>query len=289
MSSITGPFIGTEAVNAGLVRKHQLRSGFYCAIYPGIYLPTGIELTFACRVEAAWLWSRRKGVIAGLTAARLYGARWISDDLPVELIWPNARPPKGICTTDMALGEGETVLLGGGLLPVTSLERTAFDLARRRPLKTAVTRVDALAAGTRLDVSKVKDLALRHRGVRGARQVEKVIALHDPGAQSPKESWLRLLVLEAGFPRPRTQIPVRGRAGRKYYLDMGWADIKVAIEYDGDHHRIDRSQFAKDIVRLEELAELGWIVIRVAADTPPAEVIRRLRRAWEARTSSTLR
>lgn len=70
---------------------------------------------------------------------------------------------------------------------------------------------------------------------------------------------------------------------------MGWEDIKLAIEYDGDHHRSDRGQFAKDIVRLEELAELGWIVIRVAADTRPAEVIRRLRKAWEARTSSSLR
>jgi very-short-patch-repair endonuclease len=287
MSRITRPFIGAEAVNDGLVRKHQLRSGF-CAIYPGVYLPAGIEPTFAHRVEAAWLWSRRKGVIGGLTAARLFGAKWISDDLPVELVWPNARPPKGICTTDMALGEGETVLLGGGL-PVTSLERTAFDLARRRPLKTAVARLDALAAGKCFDASLVENLMVRHRGVRGARQVEKALALHDPGAQSPKESWLRLLVLEAGFPRPRTQIPVAGRAGRRYYLDMGWEDLKVAIEYDGDHHRTDRSQFAKDIVRLEELAELGWIVIRVAADTPAAEVIWRLRRAWEARTSSTLR
>jgi very-short-patch-repair endonuclease len=285
MSGITGPFIGTEAVSSGLLRKHQLRSGFL-AVYPGVYLPATLEPTFARRVEAAWLWSHREGVIAGLTAARLYGAKWISDDLPVELVWPNARPPKGISTTHMALGAGETVLLSG--LPTTSLERTAFDLARRRPMRTAVTRLDALAAGTCLDASKVSDLARRHRGVRGARQVEKVLALHDAGAQSPKESWLRLLVLEAGFPRPRTQIPVVGRAAKKYYLDMGWEDIKVAIEYDGDHHRTDRSQFAKDIVRLEELAELGWIVIRVAADTPPAEIIRRLRRAWDARAASTL-
>lgn len=286
MPSINGPFVGAEALNAGLVRKHQLRSGIFAAIYPGIYLPAALAPTFARRAEGAWLWSHREGVIAGLSAARVHGARWIADDLPIELVWANARPPKGIVTSERALGDGETVLLSG--LPITSLERTAFDLARRSPLKTAVARFDALAAAAHLDCSGIRDLVSRHRGVRGIRQVEKVLALHDAGAQSPKESWLRLLVTEAGFPRPTTQIPVLTRSGKKYFLDMGWDDIKVAIEYDGDHHRTERMQFARDIVRLEELAELGWIVIRVAADTPPGEIIRRLRKAWAARSSSTL-
>lgn len=75
----------------------------------------------------------------------------------------------------------------------------------------------------------------------------------------------------------------------KYYLDMGWEDVKVAVEYDGDQHRTDRVQFAKDVVRLEELADLGWIVVRVVAGTSSAEVVRRVRRAWDAHSPSTLR
>ena len=102
--------------------------------------------------------------------------------------------------------------------------------------------------------------------------------LHDPGAQSPKETWLRLLVMKAGFPRPRTQIPV----GR-YFLDMGWEELRLAIEYEGDHHRTDRQQFARDIARLEELVASGWTVIRVAADTQPQVAIASLRRAWASR------
>ena len=70
-------------------------------------------------------------------------------------------------------------------------------------------------------------------------------------------------------------------------MDMGWEDLKIAVEYDGDHHRTDRRQFAKDIKRLEELAALGWLVIRVAAGTPREEVHARVRRAWITR--STLR
>lgn len=279
MEYLRGPFLGVEALDAGLVRKHQLRSQ-YSAIFPGVYLPHEVVPSFAQRLEAAWLWTHREGVIVGLTAARLYGARWLSDSLPIELSWPNARHPRGISTRTMALADGETVILGG--LPVTSLPRTAFDVARRRPLSVAVERLDALSNSAPLDCSQVREIVARHRGVRGVRQVSRVLDLHDPGAQSPKETWLRMLVANAGFPRPRTQIPVRCSGGT-YYLDMGWEEMKLAIEYDGDHHRTDRAQFARDIVRLEELANQGWIVIRVAAENPPREVLERLRAAWATR------
>ena len=51
----------------------------------------------------------------------------------------------------------------------------------------------------------------------------------DAGAQSPKETWLRLLLIRAGLPRPHTQIPVLSPDGNRwYYLDMGWEGIKLA-------------------------------------------------------------
>lgn len=246
---IAEPFIGAEAVRAGLVRKHELRSR-YSALFPGVYLPRDTPPSFGQRVQAAWLWSHRPGVVAGWTAT------WLAD--------------------------GEVVSLSG--LPTTTLTRTAFDLARRRPVSAAIARLDSLGRAARLDLSEVLELAERHSGTRGCRQVRRVLDLHDPGAESPKESWLRLAIIGAGFPRPRTQIPVRGPSGRQYYLDLGWEDLKIAVEYDGDHHRSDKRTFGYDIVRLEEIASLGWIVIRVVAGTPRDEVVRRVRAAWAART-----
>ena len=285
MINLGDPFLGVEALESGLVRKHQLRS-HYSALFPGVYLARGVTPSFRQRVVAAWLWSHRGGIVAGLTAARLYGAKWLSDALPIELVWGNARRPHGIVTRTMLLGDGETVTLSG--IPVTSLSRTAFDLARSRPLSSAVRYLDSLGNATHLDRAEVRQFVARHRGVRGIRQVARVLDLHDPGAQSPKETWLRMLVMNAGFPRPCTQIAVRSGA-RIYYLDMGWEDLMIALEYDGDHHRTERAQFARDIVRLEQLANLGWIVIRVAADTPRYEILDRLRSAWGARAASTLR
>jgi very-short-patch-repair endonuclease len=57
----------------------------------------------------------------------------------------------------------------------------------------------------------------------------------------------------------------------------------VAVEYDGDHHRTDRRQYARDQRRLRRLEELGWIVIRVIAEDKPEDVLRRVRAALRRR------
>src|SRR6478735_2794477 len=92
---VTGsqPFIGSEAVANGRLPKHLLRTR-YVAIFPDVYLRKGVQPTLRDRAEAAWLWSHRYGIIMGLTAAGLHGSKWLDDDLPIELMWSNARPPK---------------------------------------------------------------------------------------------------------------------------------------------------------------------------------------------------
>jgi hypothetical protein len=279
MECIRGPFLGAEAVEQGLLRKHQLRSR-YTALFPGVYLPIGVQPTFRQRAEAAWLWSRRGGVLSGLTAARLHGAKWVDENLPVELMWSNGRPPAGIRIHIDRLQDRERGLRAS--LPVTTAQRTAYDLGRRGRIADAVARLDALGNATGVSANEVADIARSHRGARGLRQLSQVLDLYDGGAESPRETWLRLLVVNAGFPRPQTQIPVVVNGRTKYYLDMGWPELKLAIEYEGDHHRTDRVRFARDIARLEELVALGWTVIRVAADTPPQLAIASLRRAWTA-------
>ncbi|MGX9787457.1 endonuclease domain-containing protein [Mycobacterium sp. MMS18-G62] len=276
------PFIGSEALASGSLNRYELRR-YYRAIMPNVYLDNRVEPSLRQRTLAAYLWSRREAVVSGLAASALHGAKWIDDNSPVELIWRNARVPRGVVTRDQLLLENEIQRLDG--LRVTTPERTAFDLGRRGRIGTAVARLDALGQATDFKLSAVEELAFRHRHTRGLRQLEAVLHLGDAGAESPKETWLRLLVIRAGFPRPRTQIPVLSPDGlRWYYLDMGWEDIKLAAEYDGDHHRSDPGQWAYDIRRLEDLRELGWTHVRVVARHRAADIIRRLQRAWDALT-----
>lgn len=93
--------------------------------------------------------------------------------------------------------------------------------------------------------------------------------------------------MDAGLPRPQTQIGVRcPNSYTTYYLDMGWADMMVAVEYDGDHHRTDRWQYNRDNRRREDLERLGWIVIRVLADDTSGDIVQRVRDALARRASS---
>jgi len=64
---------------------------------------------------------------------------------------------------------------------------------------------------------------------------------------------------------------------------MGWEDLKVAAEYDGDQHRTDRKQYVKDIRCQQKLQRLGWIVVRVIAEDRKADVINRVDDAFKLR------
>lgn len=279
---MTEPFIGSEALQAGRVTNKYRLSTRYQPLFPGVYGPAGTAPNLRQRTTAAWLWSDRHGVIGGQAAAALHGTRWIDGAEPVDMLSSRSRAPRGIRIRRDALLPGEQELVDG--LPVTTPERTAFDIGRwSRDVPTGVTRLDALANATGFDPGAVAVLAGRHEGSPGVRQLREVLRLHDPGGQSPRESRLRLLLVGAGFPAPRTQIPVFDDAGYPhYYLDMGWEDVMIAVEYDGDHHR-DREVWPNDIVRSEFIGHRGWIHIRVVAGTRPSDVVHRVRRAWESR------
>jgi hypothetical protein len=280
MAKFDRPFVGSEALASGALRKHELRSG-YRALFPDIYVPKDAVMTLRLRAAAAWLWSHREGVVAGLTASALHGAKWVDDAKPIELIWSNARRPRGLRTYDMRLRTEEFSTMWG--LRVTTPERTAFDIARCGRLDDAVSRLDALGNATGLKAEDVLAVARAHRGARGLRQLEAALDLYDPGAASPKETWLRLLVIRAGYPPPQTQIPVMSPDGRRqYYLDMGWSDRMLALEYDGEQHRVDPVQFAYDIQRSEDLDEIGWKRMRVVKENRSADVLRRLDRMWRS-------
>jgi Protein of unknown function (DUF559) len=265
-----------------LVNRHAVRAR-HRRLFPGVYVDRAAEPGLLTRTRAAWLWSRRTAVVGGLAAAALHGAKWIDADETIELISPNTRPPSGIRCRNDAIPADEIVIVGG--MPVTTAARTAFDLGRHTvPIDRAVARVDALLNATGLSAADVARLTHRHPGSRGLRRLDTVLALVDPGSESPRETSLRLSLVRAGLPAPQTQIEVRDEAGAFVArLDMGWREVKVAVEYDGEQHRTNRAQYVRDVRRLERLDRLGWIVIRVLKEDRPDDVVQRVRQAFARR------
>jgi hypothetical protein len=275
------PFIGSEAIASGRLTPYQLRSRF-TAIHRDVYLSPDTVITAVTRAKAAWLWSRRNGVIAGQSAAAVHGAKWVRTDRPAEIIYDNRHPPKTIHTWADSLEDDEVEILHG--MRVTTAARTALDLACRYPVDEAVAAIDAHARATRLKLAEVELLADRAAGRRGIKNARTALSLVDAGAESPQETRVRLLLIRAGFPRPQTQIPVFNEYGVLVaVLDLGWEDVKVAADYEGDHHR-SRTRFNKDIRRHEEVTELGWLDVRITSYDTDAVIIRRVQAAWDRRT-----
>ncbi|MGV0067001.1 DUF559 domain-containing protein [Mycobacterium colombiense] len=277
------PFIGSEAVANGDVDKSALRT-HYRKLFRDVYVEPDVELTPLVRARAAWLWSRRRGIIAGLSAAAVHGAKWVDATAPLEILHNNRNPLPGLRIHSDRLEEDEFTLIDG--VPVTTPARTTVDLGCWHPINDAVAVIDDLLRATDAKVAEFQILAERYPGRRGIQSARNAIDLADAGAQSPKETWVRLLLIRAGLPRPPTQIPVSDEfGGSTYYLDMGWENFKVAAEYDGEQHRRDRWQYTWDIRRRETLERLGWMVIRVVVGDRPADIVSRVRAALALRQS----
>lgn len=270
-------FIGSEEVAAGRVTRHELRR-WYAPVYRGVYACKDIELSLRDRAIAAWLASGRKGVVAGVAASGLHGAPWVDPDIPIELVGVRMRPQPGLVPRADRIASDEITRIGG--LPVTSRVRTAFDMGRHLERTDALVRIDALMWNQTFDRADVMALGERYPRAPALRRLLELLPLVDGGADSPCESRIRLWLLDAGLPQPETQIPVLQSGTRPIaWLDMGWREYRVAVEYDGEHHRKDREQYVKDIARLRMLEALGWNVIRVIAEDEPSDVIAKVEEA----------
>jgi very-short-patch-repair endonuclease len=281
---VSGLIVASSALAAGSVTRQDLRRR-YRKIHRNIYAPADMHLTPKDRALAAWLWSQGQATLVGVSAAAWLGSRWIPDDAPAEIARVRYAAPPGIVVRGDALADDEVCVRGS--LDCTTPARTGYDIGRRIPGDLGVIRVDALLNATGCTVDEIAAIADRYPGARGIRLLRETLTLADGGAESPKETELRLLLIRAGLPRPVTQIKVGNRR-----VDMGYPELKVGVEYDGAQHWTDPDEHAADIDRLEYLAAQGWTIIRVSARQlryRPAEIVRRVGDALLSRSATTVR
>lgn len=265
MDELHWPFVGVEALAAGLIAERAMRNR-YEEMYHGVYMPRDAEPTALQRAEGAWLWSKRRGVVAGQSAAALHGTRWIDGKYPAELLHDNRKAPKLLIVRTEAFTDDEVMTISG--MRVTTPARTGFDIGRHTANRLhAVQRYDALACATGVEVADVEAVAAVHPGARGLPLLRRLLPLVDGGAESPQETVARLVLVDAGLPAPRTQVRIVDEYGGFIArVDMAYEDAKIAIEYDGPQHWEDPAIRQRDIDKMYALQALGWIVIRVSRD-----------------------
>jgi hypothetical protein len=279
----SGPFRVQDALVLGATRARLTRTDLTAPIH-GVRAPAGTSVQV---VEAVSLVLRSHQFISHTTAAQIWGAplpsRLDGDLVHVSSIGdaPIMRRPQVAphrvrwnsidlrrCRGYVVSGPAQCWYECAAMLDVTELVVLGDWFVGPVGLAT----IDELAA------------AIRPRGRHVSRSRE-ALALVRTGSESPMETRMRLAVIDAGFPEPEVNVEVRDGAGRFLgRVDLAWPELRIALEYDGDHHR-DRDAFRRDQRRSNGFSVNEWIVIHATAldAARPAVVFERLRQAFEQR------
>jgi hypothetical protein len=244
-------------VAAGLLR-HPIRNCYISA-----ELPDDIATRCAC----LGLVVPADAIVVERHAGWLLGADMLL--LPNEHL--NARP----VTMDLPLGRGRlrNKLVDGGqrsLLPrdvtevhglrLTTPLRTALDLGRQRWPEQAITALDALH---RLGAFTVEELLAeidRFAGMRWVTTLREVAPSTDGRSQSGGESVIRWRWLQLPVPAPVPQVEVRS-GWRQAFIDVGNAELRAGIEYDGEEWHDKPADREHDAVRRRWLdRDEDWVI-----------------------------
>jgi hypothetical protein len=140
--------------------------------------------------------------------------------------------------------------------------------------------------GPRATLAELEAELRRGRRI-GIASLEESLTRARRGAVSRPETWCRLTIVDAGLPEPVLDHDVYDGAGVFVgCVDLAYPELRIAIEYEGDHHRLDTRQWNRDIAKHDRLAELGWRVIRVTKSMlfeDPGLLVSRVRSALRAR------
>ena len=147
------------------------------------------------------------------------------------------------------------------LVRVTTPLQTVVDCLRTLPAGEGVVIGDSAIRHGLVTRREVLAASQRLRG-RGAPAAKHAAAMLGPG-ESVLESACRVILLEAGLPRPREQLEIATREGVKR-VDFAWPEHRVVLEAEGFASHGFRFGLVQDCVRTNGLQLAGWLVLRAA-------------------------
>lgn len=203
-------------------------------------------------------------------------------------------------------------VLGG--VRVTSIARTAVDLARGKPFPQALVPLDSAARTLALGeaanspagrvllslpatwlrveaaLDQLRAAAERAAGGRGTRGLVRCLEHVDPRSESPYESWCRGELLSAGVRLGELGLEVRGASGRVYYADFAWPSLRLIAEADGiekygNDPRTVRERVMAERHRQRDLEDAGWVFVRWTAGEQAVVFTARVARALATATA----
>ncbi|MEE1620934.1 endonuclease domain-containing protein [Zafaria sp. J156] len=275
-------FTLAQARRAG-VTPARLRSSDILRIDTGLYAQ-GLEQPSEAALLAGFTARHRETWGSHVTAARLHRLplpRRLEGDARLHLSRARRMPPLSVNAAvvhRILLRPGETMELEppddgppGFAPPVSTRERTWIDLAQLLPLGDLVALGDHLVRIPRARFESRSEpwstpgalarMAADHTAYPGIVRAREALELVRVGADSPAETKLRLALVKDGLPEPELQVSADPSDPFAPVADLGYRRWRLALQYDGDHHRT-REQLASDNRRDLRFAQAGWRVMK---------------------------
>ena len=276
--------LGRRAVLEGLA------TGVLAQPWRGVVIHAADSLNLPTLAQAALIHVGQPAALSGATSLALHGISAAADTTIHLSVLPakRARSKPGLVVHRAEYQPGDVIELDG--LPAFSLDLALADYLCDGDERTAFAAIDQALAGLPEDHCRalrrnVRDRLVDRRDRRGIHRAQMLLTLATGKAESPPESILRLLVVEAGFPVPEAQYEIVTVDGRRLYvLDIAWPELRIALEYDGFAAHEERQEH--DAERDTRMAGRGWVTIRATAVDlrDPGRVLAELRDAFKLRS-----
>jgi hypothetical protein len=267
--------LGTASHPRQLIR---VREGVYAE---GVLLG-GLDAAHrvAVTVAAERLVSDVDLVAAGGTAAVMHNFPLLGRDPARPMLIERVQERPKHHGRSRSLLPDETEMLYG--VPVTTLARTAVDVARTRGFAAGVVCADAaLARGvTSAELERLVGRSSRWPGIRAAR---RAATFADALAESALESLGRVRFEEQGLPAPELQVWLGSADDRIGRVDHYWREHRTVAEADGAVKYAAGTGLFEEKLREDRLRDAGFEVVRYTWDEAlrfPELLVARIRRAF---------
>jgi Protein of unknown function (DUF559) len=282
-----GALTRSQAIHEGLTParlKRLVATGTWTSPVRGTFVVAGIPDALRARAQAAALMCPG-AVVYAITAARLHELAALPPergDEPIHLVLPRGdsrAQRRGITLRWSNLLDEEITELDR--LRVTTVQRTLADMVLRTNREQAVAMLDAALNGGRISPEEIPAIRLMTRGRAGCGRSAGWWRLVDGRAESPLETRIRLLLLDAGHEPEALQWLVEDRGTPVARLDLAWPSRRLALEADGAEPHQRPEALYRDRIRQNALVTLGWRVLRFTWDDAlhqPAWIIDQVRR-----------
>ena len=255
------PFSLREARRAGLTEsslqgKSWRRLGVELYCWEGLRQDPWLHLSALVRMLPP------EAVFAGTTAAWMMGLDFVPND-PVEIIvsvGSGLRSRSGLAVRRAELPASDVSTIRG--LPATAVHRTLCDLCLRLPAVNALIAIDMAVHVGLTDANAIRLYSDGRQGRAGVFRLRSLAEIA-ADAESPMETRLRWLLIQAGLPYPEVQTKLRDREQRFLgRADLYYPGARLILEYDGANHR---DRLVEDNRRQNLLINAGFRLLRFTA------------------------